>query len=77
MGVLAVLGGEQVSSGAQSLLVRLREQDEELPGQLVQEQAAEEGLVLLAPGQRRSISARSSDGFWLARGGRLKKCSTR
>jgi hypothetical protein len=46
-----VVGGEQVRSGAQRrLLVRLRKQDVELPGQLVEEQAVEEGVLLLAPG---------------------------
>jgi hypothetical protein len=44
------VGGEQVRSGAQRrLLVRLRKQDVELPGQLVEEQAVEEGVLLLAP----------------------------
>ncbi len=46
---LAVVGGEEVSPGAQRLLVhhlRLREKDAELPGRLVEQQA----VVLLAPG---------------------------
>ncbi len=43
------MGGEQVRSGAQRrLLVRLRKQDVEQL--LVQEQAVEEGVLLLAPG---------------------------
>ena len=53
VGLLAVVGGEEVGPGAQRLLVRhlrLREKDAELPGQLVEKQAVEEGIVLLAPG---------------------------
>ncbi len=45
------MGGEQVRSGAQRRqLVRLRKQDVELPGKLVEEQAVEEGVLLLANG---------------------------
>ncbi len=53
MDLLTVVGGEEVGPGAQRLLVRhlrLREKDAELPGQLVEKQAVEEGVVLLAPG---------------------------
>jgi hypothetical protein len=53
MGLLAVVGGKEVGPGPQRLLVRhvrLREKDAQLPGQLVQVQAVEEGVVLLAPG---------------------------
>jgi hypothetical protein len=53
MGLLAVVGSEEVSPGTQRLLVchvRLREKDAELHGQLVEEQVVEEGVVLLAPG---------------------------
>jgi hypothetical protein len=52
MGLLAVVGGKEVGPGAQRLLVRhvrLREKDAELPGQLVEKQAVEEGVVLLVP----------------------------
>ncbi len=54
--------------------VRFDEQHTEFPGQLVEKQAVEEGLVLLSPGPEAQV--KSSDGFWEARGGRLKSCST-
>jgi hypothetical protein len=64
--------------------VRFDEKHTELPGQLVGKQAVEEGVVLLSPvlvvlnklGRGANISVRSSDGFWEARGGRMKSCST-
>jgi hypothetical protein len=53
VGLLAVVGGEEVGPDAQRLLVRhvrLREKDAELPWQLLEKQAVEEGVVLLANG---------------------------
>jgi hypothetical protein len=57
---------KKVRPGVQRLLVpyvRFGEQDTELSGQLVHEQAVEEGIVLLAPGAKVWLLMRSSDGF--------------
>ncbi len=54
---------------SQYIHICLEEQDAELSRQLVEKQAVEESVVLLSPGARRSILARSSDSFWLASGG--------
>ncbi len=66
---LAVVGSKGVRPGAQHTFVcnvRFDEQNTEFPGQLVEQQAVEEGIVLLSPGAEAQV--KSSDGFREAAG---------
>ncbi len=46
-------------------------------GSLLRNKQLKNAFFSWSLGQRRSISARRSKGLWVARGGRLKSCSTR
>ncbi len=79
MSVLAVVGGEQAHSGALRLLVRhvhLQSRMWSSLGSLLRSKQLKKLLFSWPLGQKCSTSARSSNGFWAVRGGRLKSCST-